>query len=98
VLNRGNKISTFLVVGTTFFGVLLGLIFTKVNFQSLREIEQVAKTEQGKSLYSDPLFYNSSLGAILGCTLGLIKVNIRECEEDLFQNDFDQDNYRIDNI
>lgn len=91
VLNQGNKLSTFLVVGTTFVGVLVGLIFTRVNFQSPREIKQVNGPVQDKPLYSHPFFYNSSLGAILGCTFGLIKVNIRECKDD-----FDQENYRID--
>lgn len=96
VLNQDNKLSTFLVLGTTVLGLSLGLIFTRVNIQSLGEIEQLDEVEQENSLYSNPLFYNSFLGAILGCTLGLIKVNIHECQADFAQNDFEQDNYRID--
>ena len=96
VLNQDNKLSTFLVLGSTVFGLSLGLIITRVNSQSLNEIEKVEITKQEKSLYSHPLFYNSSLSAILGCTLGLIKVNIRECEGEISKNDFERDNYRID--
>ena len=70
MLNCQTKQAFILVIKTTLIGAFLGLILTEFDPSSQ------LKSENSFYLTSQP--YNSLLGAVLGCTLGIVKANIKE--------------------
>ncbi len=78
MLNHDAGHTILSILQATLIGISIGWIIAAINYEQTYQVQ----LEYERSFYLSSYLYYSLLGASLGCTLGVIKANIKEYKSD----------------